>query len=701
MKKIISVILTLCVLGYAISIIALADAATTCGDNLSWHINEDTETLYIEGNGEMYDYTDYGQAPWYNVRSKVSNIKFSNTVTHIGAFAFSKMKFETLVIPANIVSIGEEAFYGNYNLKKVFMENGKLESVGKSAFESCIALKDLYLPESAVIINDYAFKNTAIENLVIPKGTVSVGKYSFQLCDKLTNITINSNMKSIGKSAFSGINNLVSLTMNGSVEKIGDSAFANCAFLSKVMLNEGIEAICDKAFLGCFRIMHLNLPESLTYIGDTAFCGIGIEELHIPEKVSIIGCYAFSKCIDLKSVYISNGVKQILNGAFKNTGIESIFIPESVENIEDIFDYDCSTTIYGMFNTAAEEYSKQRKINFIGIYSPVIKNKGFDYIELNEVNGYEYSINGIDWQSSTTFYNLMPLTEYSLYQRIAAINEVAASPFGVPLTVKTFDGARTENDYWEFDNKNKKLTVNGDTYLKDYSSSYNAQEWSEYKNSIDSLVIKNANGSIGSYAFSNMTKLKAVDICEGIGEIKNDAFKNSILLEGIVFPNSLKEIGERAFKNSGISGSLDFKNVTIIGDEAFCNCKKLERIFIKNNTDYIGFNSFGECDLLEKSVFYFDPVFIASNAFNNSTNNFIYSYIDSEIIKYCRNNNLNYICFGDFDANQSINAADIVMMRMFLLKIITGYDSLASDVNGDGMYDIRDLIKLKKMVALI
>ena len=100
---------------------------------------------------------------------------------------------------------------------------------------------------------------------------------------------------------------------------------------------------------------------------------------------------------------------------------------------------------------------------------------------MNEVNGYEYSINGIDWQSSTTFYNLMPLTEYSLYQRIAAINEVAASPFGVPLTVKTFDGARTENDYWEFDNKNKKLTVNGDTYLKDYSSSYNAQEWSEYK----------------------------------------------------------------------------------------------------------------------------------------------------------------------------------------------------------------------------
>ena len=48
-----------------------------------------------------------------------------------------------------------------------------------------------------------------------------------------------------------------------------------------------------------------------------------------------------------------------------------------------------------------------------------------------------------------------------------------------------------------------------------------------------------------------------------------------------------------------------------------------------------------------------------------------------------------------------MNEADIVMMRMFLSGIITGYDLLASDVNGDGVYDIRDLIKLKKMVALI
>ena len=46
----------------------------------------------------------------------------------------------------------------------------------------------------------------------------------------------------------------------------------------------------------------------------------------------------------------------------------------------------------------------------------------------------------------------------------------------------------------------------------------------KYKNSIESLVIKNANGNIGSYAFSNLTKMKTVDLCEGINEIKNDEF---------------------------------------------------------------------------------------------------------------------------------------------------------------------------------
>lgn len=701
MRKIISAVLVLCILGYVIPITALADTVTTCGDNLSWHIDEDTATLYIEGSGEMYDYTDHGQAPWYDVRSTVTNIKFSDSVTHIGAFAFSKMKLETLVVPANIESIGEEAFYGNYNLKEVFMENGKLEFIGKSAFDSCIALKDLCLPESVTVIDDFVFRNTAIEQLIIPKGIVSVGKYAFHLCDEITSVTINSDMQSIGESAFSGLNSLISLTINGSVEEIGESAFANCSFLSKLTLNEGIKAIYDKAFFGCFRITQLNLPESLSYIGDTAFCNIGIEKLYIPENVSIIGCYAFSKCIALKSVYISNGVKQILDGAFKNTEIESIFIPESVEIIENIFDYECSTTIYGMFDTVAEIFAEQRNINFIGIYSPVIKNKGFDYIELNEVYGYEYSINGTDWQRSTVFNELMPLTEYSLYQRIAATDEVAASPFGVPLTVITFDGARTESDYWEFDNQNKKLTVNGNTYLKDYSSSYNAQEWAKYKNSIDSLIIKNANGNIGSYAFSNLTKMKTVELCEGINEIKNDAFKNSVLLEKIIFPDSLKEIGENAFKNSGISGDLDLKSISVIGDEAFYNCKNLKQIYIKNNADYIGFNSFGKCDLLENAVFYFDPDFIASNTFSSSNNITVYCHIDSEIINYCKNNELKYICFGDIDTNQSINATDVVTMRIILLGSLSEYDLLTSDVNCDGIYDIRDLVKLKKIVAQI
>lgn len=701
MKKIIGVILAISIFCSVISITAYADNDNTCGDNLSWRIDEDTSTLYIEGSGEMYDYTDCEQAPWYDVRSTVTNIKFSDSVTHIGAFAFSKMKLETLVIPANIESIGEEAFYGNYNLKEVFMENGELEFIDKSAFESCIALKDLCLPESATVIGDFAFRNIAIEQLIIPKGIVSVGNYAFDLCDELTSITINSDMQSIGKSAFSGLNSLISLTINGSVAEIGASAFANCSFLSKLTLGEGVKAIDDKAFLGCFRIAQLNLPESLAYIGDTAFCGIGIEKLYIPENVSFIGCYAFSKCVALKSVYISNGVKQILDGAFKNTEIESIFIPESVELIENIFDYDCSTTIYGMFDTVAEDFAEQRNINFIGIYSPVLKNKGFDYIELNEVYGYEYSINGTDWQSSTVFNELIPLTEYSLYQRIAAKDEVAASPFGVPLTVITFDGGRIESDYWEFDSQNKKLTVNGNTYLKDYSSTYNAQEWAKYKNSIDCLIIKNANGSIGSYAFSNLTKLKTVDLCEGISEIKNDAFKNSVLLENVVFPNSLKEIGENAFKNSGISGDLDLKNISVIGDEAFHNCKNLKRIFIRNNADYIGFNSFGKCDLLENAVFYFDPDFIASNTFSSSGNIIIYGHIDSEIINYSENNEMKYICFGDIDENQSINAADIVTMRMILLGCLSEYDSLTSDVNCDGICDIRDLIRLKKMVAQI
>ena len=58
-------------------------------------------------------------------------------------------------------------------------------------------------------------------------------------------------------------------------------------------------------------------------------------------------------------------------------------------------------------------------------------------VELESIDGYEYSKDGIVWQDSPKFDLLEPLTEYNFVQRIKASNYYDASIISEPLIVKT------------------------------------------------------------------------------------------------------------------------------------------------------------------------------------------------------------------------------------------------------------------------
>ena len=69
--------------------------------------------------------------------------------------------------------------------------------------------------------------------------------------------------------------------------------------------------------------------------------------------------------------------------------------------------------------------------------APTAVNISVTEVVLTEIEGYEYSQDGLTWESSNTFSNLSPNTEYSFYQRRATDDK---KPFGVTsdaLKVKT------------------------------------------------------------------------------------------------------------------------------------------------------------------------------------------------------------------------------------------------------------------------
>ena len=81
--------------------------------------------------------------------------------------------------------------------------------------------------------------------------------------------------------------------------------------------------------------------------------------------------------------------------------------------------------------------------------APTVLNVTSDSVELVEIEGFEYSIDGVTWQSSGVFEGLEAETEYSFYQRVAKSNVADESEISDALKVTT------ESDYIRGD-------INGD-----------------------------------------------------------------------------------------------------------------------------------------------------------------------------------------------------------------------------------------------
>ncbi len=88
----------------------------------------------------------------------------------------------------------------------------------------------------------------------------------------------------------------------------------------------------------------VTIPNSVTSIGDYAFSRCSsLESVTIPDSVTSIGDYAFSRCSSLASVTIPNSVTSIGNYAFSRcSSLESVTIPNSVTSIGSSPFYGCS-----------------------------------------------------------------------------------------------------------------------------------------------------------------------------------------------------------------------------------------------------------------------------------------------------------------------------------------------------------------------
>lgn len=146
-----------------------------------------------------------------------------------------------------------------------------------------------------------------------------------------------------------------------------------------------------------------------------------ITNVNIGENITYIGFYSFGEIMGLQSVKCDN--PNIVFGKWYMFGVDEI-------------------VFYGKGGGSLEEYVNANNYTLIKPESPEtpITPQLLAYnstsVSLVPLSGYEYSIDGMNWQTLNMFENLQPFTQYSFYQRIAD-NVYKASQASEALSVLT------------------------------------------------------------------------------------------------------------------------------------------------------------------------------------------------------------------------------------------------------------------------
>lgn len=283
---------------------------TPSGDSLYYTINSDGISVSV---------TRWKTFPGLSliIPSYVSYNGVGYTVTAIGDSAFHGSYFyvTSLTLPNTLLSIGNCAFDGLYNLENIVWGNS-IMSIGSHAFGGCQRLNITVIPNSVVSIGDAAFSSCdSLKNITIPNA--DIGAYCFQACGNLESVVIGDGVTTIGDDAFRFCHSLSSLTIGNNVTTIGDAAFEQCFSLSSINWGNSITTIGNLAFSHDTLLTSVNLPNTLTSIGNGAFEGcIKLASINIPNSVTQIGKFAFEMCFGLQTVTIGYSVEYIGEWAF-------------------------------------------------------------------------------------------------------------------------------------------------------------------------------------------------------------------------------------------------------------------------------------------------------------------------------------------------------------------------------------------------
>ena len=236
-------------------------------------------------------------------------LNITNTEVPEDQFNGKCPKLQTITLPKNLRSIGENAFRYNEYISVISLPE-TMQEVGEYAFMYCSNLQTINWPASITTIPEYCFDECKkLEPFQIPEGVTSIGRDAFYYCSNFTS-SLPSTLKSIGESAFARSNmqnvevtitddmtlengafyytNIKSIDFGSKFYKAGywSYAISHCANLQDIYFRSPtvvIESSSPDEYNGCLagsnRSVKIHVPSYLasSYSGHTYWSQFTIE----------------------------------------------------------------------------------------------------------------------------------------------------------------------------------------------------------------------------------------------------------------------------------------------------------------------------------------------------------------------------------------------------------------------------------------
>lgn len=517
-----------------------------CGSGWEYDLDECRLEITSQG-GTVY--------PWLAWREDIRSVYWKNDLNYT---------------TNDSLEIGAGMFAGCRNLAE-FTFNEAVEYGGSTgridggAFEGCVSLESIALPDSVRWIGERAFANcTSLKTISLPRDVFSIEANAFEGCSALTDVYVDQSEAewqddpyTSGDERAHAFEKLPDVTVHFAEATTGGPLGDNleweynkdtCTLTisgqgpmidynwdrmppwnewlvqgvkTTVIIEEGVTSVGDYAFYGEWTL-DVHFASTVESIGRKAFNGSYMERLILNEGLKTVGDQAFGGLNITTSYYdpienkhhttliLPEGLEEIGEISFKGTPWTDIYIPASLKSIR-AYAADCqyATIYYG----GSEEQWKQIQINYMNddaLKTPDHYNAGCPHL-IQPIKGTAATCTEAGLTDGEGCAVCGAVTkEQQVIEKVAHnFADNTCTNCGMTIDPSKPMNGTISGLSWAFDINNGSLTVSGEGAIPDYAAAADVP-WSAWSGEILSVTMASTVTAMGDNAFAGFDKLKEV-----------------------------------------------------------------------------------------------------------------------------------------------------------------------------------------------